>query len=135
MNANSRCGLPDAFPGGQQPVPALRRIIAKRGHEAVHVRDLGLATADDPIIFDRAAIEDRILVAQDTDFGTILALRQATRPSVILFRSQIKSTTSLIALLLANLSEIAADLMAGAVVVIEDSRIRTRRLPTAGRDS
>jgi|CXWL01.1.fsa_nt_gi predicted nuclease of predicted toxin-antitoxin system len=112
--------------------PRFADSLRAAGHEAVHVRDLGLSTADDTIIFDRAAAEDRIVIAQDTDFGTILALRQAARPSVILFRCQIKSTDVLTNLLMANLSAILADLDAGAIVVFEDTRIRTRRLPLTG---
>jgi len=111
------------------PSPRFAETLQAANHDAVHVRDLGLSTADDTTIFDRAALEDRIDVAQDTDFGTILALRQAANPSVILFRCQIKSTEALVNLLLANLPAIHADLNAGAIVVFEDTRIRMRRLP------
>jgi predicted nuclease of predicted toxin-antitoxin system len=109
--------------------PRFADFLRAAGHDATHVRDLGLSTADDTIIFDRAAADNRIIIAQDTDFGTILALRQATKPSVILFRCQAKSTETLISLLITNLSAIEADSEAGAVIVIEDTRIRTRRLP------
>jgi predicted nuclease of predicted toxin-antitoxin system len=32
------------------------------GHDAMHVRDYGLQAADDDIIFERAAAEDRVIV-------------------------------------------------------------------------
>jgi hypothetical protein len=50
-------------------VPAL----AGAGHDTVHVRDLGLAAADDRTILERARQDDRVIVTQDTDFGTLLA--------------------------------------------------------------
>jgi predicted nuclease of predicted toxin-antitoxin system len=112
--------------------PRLALALSKAAHDAVHVRDRDLSQADDGTIFDAAAREQRVILAQDTDFGTILALREAPSPSVVLFRCQAKSTEALITLLLANLPAMQADLEAGAVVVIEDARIRVRRLPISG---
>ncbi|MBI5762407.1 MAG: DUF5615 family PIN-like protein [Planctomycetes bacterium] len=109
--------------------PRLAERLNEAAHDAVHVRDFGLASADDLIIFDRAAADGRVVIAQDTDFGTIFAQRQTSQPSVILFRCQRKSTDVLLSMLLSNLETVRTDLEAGAVVVFEDTRIRTRRLP------
>jgi len=66
--------------------PVVAEGLRRAGHEAIHVRDLGLAAADDETLFANAERDRRVLISADTDFGTILALRQATHPSVILFR-------------------------------------------------
>lgn len=66
--------------------PALAERLIEAGHDAVHVRSYDLQAASDDEIFERAAVEERILVSGDTDFGYILAARSATRPSVILLR-------------------------------------------------
>lgn len=102
----------------------------RAGHDAVHVRDYGLAAADDVQIFERAALEDRVLVSADTDFGTLLAQRCATKPSVILFRgSTPRRAADQTALLLTHLPVIKGDLENGAIVVMEPSRLRIRTLP------
>jgi len=40
--------------------------MRRAGHDAVHVRDYGLQTADDSDIVERAQIEDRIVISADT---------------------------------------------------------------------
>jgi predicted nuclease of predicted toxin-antitoxin system len=66
--------------------PIVAEGLCRSGHQVIHVRDLGLAAADDETIFAAAERDQRVLISADTDFGTILALRQAAFPSVILFR-------------------------------------------------
>ncbi len=113
--------------------PEVAKRLSQAGHDAVHVRDLGLGDAKDPVILDRAAAEDRIVLSADTDFGTLLALRQASKPSVLLFRGATpRRPADRVALLLANLPQVEADLRAGAIVIIEPARIRTRSLPIFG---
>ena len=55
----------------QLPV-ALARFIATQGHQAEHVRDLGLKEADDTAIWQRASAHDLVIVRKDEDF-TFLA--------------------------------------------------------------
>jgi predicted nuclease of predicted toxin-antitoxin system len=47
--------------------PILATELRDAGHDAIHVREIGLAAADDLTIFERAAIENRIVVSADTD--------------------------------------------------------------------
>jgi len=109
--------------------PVLVDGLKKAGHDAVHVLDYGLGTADDEPIFERALLEGRVLVSSDTDFGAILAKREATEPSVILFRrSSQRRPEKQLALLLANLPQLEPSLNQGCIVVLEETRIRIRIL-------
>jgi predicted nuclease of predicted toxin-antitoxin system len=113
---------------------ALSPIVAERlcaaGHEAIHVRALGLQAASDGEILEKAAAEERVVVSADTDFGTLLALRRERRPSFVLLRRTLgRRPAEQAALILANLQDIAEALEAGAVVVFTEERLRIRRLP------
>ena len=102
----------------------------ENGHDAIHVRAIGLGRADDSAVMARAEAEGRVVVSADTDFGTLLARSGSRAPSVILFRiAGQRRAWSRVALILANLPEVAEDLEAGALVVIEAGRVRSRRLP------
>ena len=66
--------------------PVVAQKLVGAGHDALHVRDLGMQAATDEEIFEVAVGEGRTIVSADTDFGTILALRSTAEPSVLIFR-------------------------------------------------
>ena len=110
--------------------PLVAERLRNAGFDSTHVRDYGLQKTDDEIIFDRVAAEDRVVVSADTDFGTILAERQAIKPSVILFRGKSTRRPEVQAkLLLVNLPTVVDLLNQGCIVIFEDGRLRSRTLP------
>lgn len=112
--------------------PALAGLLTGAGHDAVHVRSLGLQHAQDRAIFDRSAADDRVLVSADTDFGTLLATRSARKPSVIQFRGAgSRKPEALAKTLVANLSQFSEALERGSM--LEPSRVRVRTLPIGDR--
>lgn len=113
--------------------PQLARGLLAAGYDAVHVRDLGLGAAEDEIIFNLARAEGRVIVSADTDFGMLLAERQETTPSFILYRRVADEPQQQLAILLENLASILEPLESGSVVVIEQRRIRIRPLPFTKR--
>jgi predicted nuclease of predicted toxin-antitoxin system len=110
--------------------PQISEQLKAHGHDSVHVRDLGLQTAEDDVVIARAAAEERILLSADTDFAALLALAQSRKPSVILFRRETGRTPAKqLDLLLANLSTVSQAAEEGSIIVFDEARIRIRRLP------
>jgi len=105
-------------------------LLSAADHDAVHVRDYGLAAASDQVILERANVEDRVILSADTDFGTLLAQMKTNKPSFILLRwSGLRQAQEQTKVILANLDNITDELNSGAVIVIEPTRIRVRSLP------
>jgi predicted nuclease of predicted toxin-antitoxin system len=110
--------------------PDLASDLTAAGHDVIHLRQLGLQRAKDPEVLHVARQQHRVLLSADTDFGTLLAQSAATDPSVIIFRRLTgRHPAQQAALLLVNLPEITEALDQGSIIVIEETRIRVRRLP------
>lgn len=110
--------------------PRVAGYLRDGGHDAVHVAEVGLLSASDPVIMDWARENRRVIISNDTDFGTLLAQQGASEPSFVLFRQlQDRKADGLVSLLLANLDAVADDLAAGAVVTLTPQHLRVRPLP------
>lgn len=62
-------GLEARFLVDAQLPPALVRWLSGQGYEAAHVFDLGLAGADDRLIWKRAADTGAVIITKDEDFA------------------------------------------------------------------
>jgi predicted nuclease of predicted toxin-antitoxin system len=110
--------------------PRFAGLLRAAGYDATHVRDYGMSRARDEHILDRALREDRIVVSGDSDFGTILAVQEASSPSFILFREpDLLSAEDYTNALVPALPTLEAELLAGCVAVFRHGRLRVRRLP------
>jgi predicted nuclease of predicted toxin-antitoxin system len=113
--------------------PVVAEGLKRAGFDAAHVRDFGLQSADDEVIFQKASEDNRVILSADTDFATILVMRNERNPSVVLFRrSTERRPEQQVRLLMSNLSAIQRDLDQGSVIVFEQNRIRVRSLPMGG---
>ena len=110
--------------------------LRNEGHDAVHLREERLHRLPNGAIFEKAYAESRVILTFDLDFGEIIAISGGKSVSVILFRLHNTRTPHVIERLKKVLKDSGDDLEKGAIVVVEESRHRTRRLPigTKGAD-
>ena len=89
-----------------------------------------MSRSSDAEIMARALSTGAVVISADTDFGELLARANAALPSLVLLRRQRgRRASDTVALLAANLAAVAESLTSGAVVVLEDDRLRIRPLP------
>lgn len=110
--------------------PEVAEALQEASHDAKHVRQYGMEASPDSQVLTRAASESRILISADTDFGAILATREAAKPSLILFRGEShRRAADQGKHLLINLPLLAEHLERGSIVVFQKTKIRVRKLP------
>jgi len=101
-----------------------------QGHDAVHLRELGLQELGDAAVLAKAVAERRAVLTFDLDFADISAAAADAGAAVVLFRLRSAQTAHVIDRLRAVLASAAAQaLEQGAVVIVEPTRLRVRRLP------
>lgn len=96
--------------------PALARAIAEHGHDAVHVSDLGLQSANDLVIWNEAVRLGSVIVSKDEDFVT-RRIGRPPAPPVVWVRIGNVSRRHLLRVFLPLLPQIVAFINAGDVIV------------------
>ncbi len=112
-------GLPRGAP------PLLRDI----GIDTEHVSEIGYATAEDVEILAYARQKDQIVVTLDSDFHAILALSNASSPSVIRIRIEGLKAKPFVKLLRKVLSEWSEEFELGVMLTVQPGRVRIHYLP------
>lgn len=107
-------------------------FLRMQGIDAIHVGEIGMATATDEKILIRGRQEERAIVTLDADFHALLALSVARMPSVIRIRVEGLRGEDVTALLQTVLEEFSEELELGAAVTVQETRMRVRRLPLGG---
>jgi len=103
--------------------------LRRAGSDTVHTGGIGMATADDASILQRANDDGRMVVTLDADFHRLMALAGATHPSVIRIRIEGLRGDALAHLIQEVPQFCRDDLIRGALVWVQERGIRIRRLP------
>ena len=109
--------------------PKTVEFLKQLGHEATHVRTLGMQRAPDAQVIALARTDGSVVLSFDLDFGDLLALGVTDKPSVILFRLADERAESVNRRLSTVLNEQVTELESGALILVQDTRYRVRKLP------
>jgi predicted nuclease of predicted toxin-antitoxin system len=113
-------------------MPLARRVadeLSADGHDVIDLGQQGLGRLTDEEIFAKAMAERRIIVTADLDFGAILARTGSAAISVTVLRITNPRADRVVALVRRVLADAVADLIRGAVVLVEETRFRVLHLP------
>ena len=97
--------------------------------QAVHVGEVGMASAGDAEILEFANQEHAVVVTLDADFHALLARSAAKGPSVIRIRIEGLRAEGLAALLEDVLQVCGEDVRRGAVISVTERSVRIGQLP------
>ena len=109
--------------------PRTVAFLRALGHDVVRVNEVMPATSTDEAIVVRAVDDARVVLTQDLRFSAILGRAGQRAPSLISLRLSSSRVEFVNSILERVLPLVERDMAAGAIVTVEDSRIRTRRLP------
>lgn len=112
--------------------PAWVETLAEAGFEALHWSAIGDPRAPDRRILKWAGSNGYVVLTHDLDFGAILAVSDASGPSVLQLRTRDISPEHLGPLVCEALTDYAAHLEGGALVSLDETTRRARILPLRG---
>lgn len=104
-------------------------VLKEAGFEATHWSIVGRPDTPDYEILTYARSNGYVVFTHDLDFGTILAATKADCPSVIQVRTQNVTPKYLGPLVVSALHQFERHLEDGAIVTIDQKKLRARILP------
>ena len=99
------------------------------GWDILRVNQVLLATTSDRDILTYARQNNRVIITQDLDFSTLLALAGFSSPSLVTLRLSVTDPETVTRRLLQILPQSEAALIDGAAVTVNDNSLRVRSLP------
>lgn len=109
--------------------PSWVRFLQEQGFEAVHWSAVGEARASDAVVMEWARRRGYVVFTHDLDFSALLALSEATGPSVIQVRTQDVLPDTIGSDVVNVLRSQATALEQGAIISLDQVRSRVRVLP------
>jgi predicted nuclease of predicted toxin-antitoxin system len=112
--------------------PATVQQLKNLKWDIIRVSEIMDIRSKDTEILLYAKENDRVIITQDIDFSTLLAISGSKKPSVINLRLEENRPDSVTKRLLMAVAGIENELAEGAVLSVDEVSIRYRLLPITG---
>jgi len=109
--------------------PSLSIVLNQFNYSGIHVSKIGLGTATDYEILEKARRDNMIIITADMDFPRMVALAADAGPGLILFRGGNYSNQEMENLLIKVLERMDISTLKQSICVVDKKRIRVTRLP------
>jgi predicted nuclease of predicted toxin-antitoxin system len=109
--------------------PLTVKALQNNGYDIVRITDKLPATASDKEIIRLVHQENAVIITQDLDFSAIIAQSGLNGPSVVSLRVADAKPDIITRILMTVLPLIEADLIAGAIISIDEKEYRIKKLP------
>jgi len=103
--------------------------LKQKGWDIFRVSQKLPVNASDEEILNLARTDGRVVITQDLDFSSLVALSGLNRPSLITLRLSASDPDTVTRRLLEMISQLEQLLEKGCAVTIEDTAVRIRNLP------
>ena len=103
--------------------------LQQQGWDVLRVSQVLPMDTEDSEILKFARQYNRVIITQDLDFSSLLALGGYEKPSLITFRLSVPDSETITRKLLYLVPRIEDRLAGGCAVTVDDRRVRVRRLP------
>lgn len=109
--------------------PITVKDLQSSGYDIKRITDFMPANSSDPEIIALALREKATIVTQDLDFSAHIARSGRNKPSLISLRIGNAQPNRVSSILKIVIPQIEAELQAGAIISVEDTQFRVRKLP------
>ena len=109
--------------------PQWIEFLTRHSHTPAHWKNIGPENAPDSELMSWAKANDHIVFTQDLDFTHLIALAEASGPSIFQIRTMNNMPDSIGDMVISALKQFEQMLKDGAIVVVDQRRARARILP------
>jgi predicted nuclease of predicted toxin-antitoxin system len=109
--------------------PLTVQPLKQAGYDTIRITDSLPNTATDREILEFARLIERIIITQDLDFSTLIALNNYGQPSLITLRLSSANPNLISQKLLEIIPQFPNELKEGIALTITNRSIRIRKLP------